>query len=306
MSQQRAKELLKKLESEGKVIPGTYDKTFKYVMTNCKDYLASILTNFIDMDKEEIKKNLVYKNTELLSDNFFEKSKTTDIVVEVDNMLLNLEMNRSYYEGLSEKNEAYLSKLRSSLYYSGEDYANKMTIQINFDNFQMYPDDDIIMEFKILNTKKYYEGSKTYRKYHINLEAIMKKYYNKEELNYLEKNLLIICLDELNALNNVSRGDDTLMEVKKNIEDLSKNLDFLLVYDEEEEREKRFKTEKYYAEKKGREEGIKEGLEKGIEKGRESAIIETAKNLIDSGVDLEIISKPTGLSVEALNKLKNS
>ena len=56
MSQQRAKELLKKLESEGKVIPGTYDKTFKYVMTNCKDYLASILTNFIDMDKEEIKK----------------------------------------------------------------------------------------------------------------------------------------------------------------------------------------------------------------------------------------------------------
>ena len=298
MSQQRAKELLKKLESEGKVIPGTYDKTFKYVMTNCKDYLASILTNFIDMDKEEIKKNLVYKNTELLSDNFFEKSKTTDIVVEVDNMLLNLEMNRSYYEGLSEKNEAYLSKLRSSLYYSGEGYANKMTIQINFDNFQMYPDDDIIMEFKILNTKKYYEGSKTYRKYHINLEGVMKKYYNKEELDYLEKSLLIICLDELNALNNVSRGDDTLMEVKKNIEDLSKNLDFLLVYDEEEEREKRFKTEKYYAEKKG--------MEKGIEKGRESAIIETAKNLIDSGVDLEIISKSTGLSVEALNKLKNS
>ena len=290
MSQQRAKELLKKLESEGKVIPGTYDKTFKYVMTNCKDYLASILTNFIDMDKEEIKKNLVYKNTELLSDNFFEKSKTTDIVVEVDNMLLNLEMNRSYYEGLSEKNEAYLSKLRSSLYYSGEDYANKMTIQINFDNFQMYPDDDIIMEFKILNTKKYYEGSKTYRKYHINLEAIMKKYYNKEELNYLEKNLLIICLDELKALNNVSRGDDTLMEVKKNIEDLSKNLDFLLVYDEEEEREKRFKTEKYYAEKKG----------------RESAIMETAKNLINSGVDLEILSKSTGLSIEELSKLKNN
>ena len=73
---------------------------------------------------------------------------------------------------------------------------------------------------------------------------------DKEELNYLEKNLLIICLDELKALNNVSRGDDTLMEVKKNIEDLSKNLDFLLVYDEEEEREKRFNTEKYYAEKK--------------------------------------------------------
>ena len=73
---------------------------------------------------------------------------------------------------------------------------------------------------------------------------------DKEELNYLEKNLLIICLDELKALNNVSRGDDTLIEVKKNIEDLSKNLDFLLVYDEEEEREKRFNTEKYYAEKK--------------------------------------------------------
>ena len=39
MSQQRAKELLKKLESEGKVIPGTYDKTFKYVTSNLNKFI---------------------------------------------------------------------------------------------------------------------------------------------------------------------------------------------------------------------------------------------------------------------------
>ena len=54
---------------------------------------------------------------------------------------------------------------------------------------------------------------------------------------------------------------------------------------------------------KGREEGIKIGKEKGREEGREEGILETAKNLIQQGIPLDVISKATGLNREELAQL---
>ena len=61
----------------------------------------------------------------------------------------------------------------------------------------------------------------------------------------------------------------------------------------------------------GREEGIKEGMEQGIEKGKEEGIKEgikenqilTAKNMKKENIDINIISKVTGLSIEKIEKL---
>ena len=63
--------------------------------------------------------------------------------------------------------------------------------------------------------------------------------------------------------------------------------------------------------KLGREEGIKEGIEQGIEKGKEEGIkegiketqISMAKNMKNDKVDLNTISKYTGLSIEEIEKL---
>lgn len=55
--------------------------------------------------------------------------------------------------------------------------------------------------------------------------------------------------------------------------------------------------------KKGIEKGMEKGMEKGIEKGMEKAKIEVAKNLKQSGVANDIISKTTGLSIEMINQL---
>ena len=51
--------------------------------------------------------------------------------------------------------------------------------------------------------------------------------------------------------------------------------------------------------KREREEGIKEGMEKG----KKSEQIAIAKNLKKSGIDINIISENTGLSIEEINKL---
>lgn len=45
-------------------------------------------------------------------------------------------------------------------------------------------------------------------------------------------------------------------------------------------------------------------LEKGQKQGEEKANIQTAKNMLDMGLDVEIISKATGLTVEKILELK--
>ena len=65
---------------------------------------------------------------------------------------------------------------------------------------------------------------------------------------------------------------------------------------------------------KGREEGINIGLEKGIEKGREEGINigmekghqEVARNMLQLGLDLNLIQKATGLALELLQKMRQN
>ena len=57
------------------------------------------------------------------------------------------------------------------------------------------------------------------------------------------------------------------------------------------------------AEKKGIEKGIKEGIEQGVEKGAEKITREIALKMIENGMDINLISNITGLSIEELEKL---
>ncbi|HHU35985.1 MAG TPA: hypothetical protein GXZ47_02020 [Treponema sp.] len=64
---------------------------------------------------------------------------------------------------------------------------------------------------------------------------------------------------------------------------------------------------------RGREQGIEQGLERGIERGIEQGIergieqgkIETARNMLKGGLDLSTIAQFTGLTEEALFKIRD-
>jgi len=61
------------------------------------------------------------------------------------------------------------------------------------------------------------------------------------------------------------------------------------------------------AKEKGKEEGLKEGLNKGLNKGlkegKKEEKIEIAKNMLKEGLDVKLISKLSGLSIDEINKL---
>ena len=54
----------------------------------------------------------------------------------------------------------------------------------------------------------------------------------------------------------------------------------------------------------GKKEGIEEGLKEGLKEGEKNKSIEIAKNMLKDNVDINIISKYSGLNIEEINKLK--
>ena len=56
--------------------------------------------------------------------------------------------------------------------------------------------------------------------------------------------------------------------------------------------------------KEGLEKGLKTGLEKGKKEGEYSAKIETAKNMLQKGLDIGLVSQCTGLSIDIIKEIK--
>jgi len=79
----------------------------------------------------------------------------------------------------------------------------------------------------------------------------------------------------------------------------------LKLYDNMIRDEIQIKAEKDFAVRKamqeGIEKGIKRGIEQGIQKGSHDANLSSARNLLSAGVDIETISRCTGLSIEEIN-----
>ena len=258
---------------EGKVIPAIYDKVFKSIMMGNKEFLADIISGISGIEKEEIMGNLVFKNVEYPIGNIEEKRKTSDLIVEVKNNIINVEMNRVYYKGLSKKNEKYIAKIYTVFEDKGETF-----IQINIDNFNKTK--RIITKYEMMD-KETEEVDGSIIKYRINLALIEEKYYNEEELTKLEKELLMLKINDKKHMKEISMGDKLMEEVNKNINKLSEDKLIQLEYDYDE-----------YL----RYESTQVGLE---QKSRE-----IAKKLLDDNISIDLIQKYTGLTKEEIEDLK--
>ena len=275
--------------NKDELIPGTFDPIFKSLMINNKKYLADIISGITGINKTEVLKNIVYKNSEYPVGNYEEKRKTSDLIVEIKKNIINIEMNRFYYKGLTYRNESYLAKMRTV--YSDE--GNKF-IQINIDDFNK--SEEIITKFEMLS-KKTFETDGSMEKYRVNLALIEEKYYNGLELTKLEKELLMLRIKSKKILNEISMGDDLMEEVNKELNSLSDDKIIQMEYDYDEKL-------RYEATQVGLEQGLEQGIEQGIEQGSKQKSIEIAKKMLDKNMPIEDISDITGLSIEEIENLR--
>jgi len=287
------------LDTKQTIIPATFDPIFKTLLTSeeCRDYLADIISYITKIPREDIINNIIIKNNELMKNKVYEKKKTTDLIIDILNCRINLEMNKEYYDGVFSKNNSYQHKIAAEQFLVGQNYIEeKKIIQINFDVFTTRFDERPIIKFMIIDVERNILETENYEKYHVNLDLIEKMNYNKEKLRREEKELLLLTMDNIDEINSLVKGDSTMEKVRDKIIQLSEDEELVGVYDKE------------IVDMKIRNSMImtaqKEGLEQGIQQGSNQEKINIAKNLLSMKLNIQDISKATGLTIGEINNIE--
>ena len=98
----------------------TYDTLFKiyFKSKECFNYLISIVSELLKIDKEYVRKNLKILDSEIITENANkEKKKMTDCMISLDNIIIVFEMNRNYYKKMKENKLKYLCAIFASKTY---------------------------------------------------------------------------------------------------------------------------------------------------------------------------------------------
>ena len=293
---------VKKMKERGEVFPGTYDHVFKSVIEddNLKDFTAFVVGRTIGRSIDE--DSIIFINPEYTKDNILDKGNVTDVLMLANGGdRISLEMNKSNDNKLIKRNKSHLFEgMVKTINVSFKDGIDYYFIQICFDNFSLK--DKLISTYKLtdLDDGIVDEENENFVKYRINLAKIYKKYYTlDEELTRFEKALAILSFNKIKDLRKLSEGDEMLMRVVKKIEELTDDPDMVQYIDVE----------------KGMEYGHKLDIQQAVEKAekktaKEVAIetekktkVETARKMLDEKLDINLISKITGMSKEEIEKL---
>ena len=83
------------------LIPGTYDFMFKAIMLDKdnKDYLIGIISHVTGIEKKDLV-SIEVQNVEHTVNNKKDKKLRSDVIVSIGNNIINLEMNKDYYDGV--------------------------------------------------------------------------------------------------------------------------------------------------------------------------------------------------------------
>ena len=305
------------LVATGKVIPANFDPVFKIVMLDCPNYLAFLVSSFTNIPKERIKGRIRVQNSEHKLSNAKERKKTSDLIIKVDKMLANFEMNNRYFDGLFIRNEAYLGKIEGESLNVSEDYSNMNSfLQVNFNNFSHFKVKSPILKFYYTDMKNRIIETGKVKKYHISLPKLKKKYYNGDKLTKLEKALLILSIDKIKDLDEISRGDDDLMEAAKRIKEATFDINTIGLYDAEERRRQEDAMYLAYREKiatrrgyhngrkagveHGYSQGFSQGISEGIEQGRNSII----NAMLSKGLSYDTIAEITNIPNQDIKRMR--
>ena len=307
-------EYFEELDEKLSLVPLTYDKAFKRIFRTNLDLLKEFLKDVIplDIDKDC---NIRLMDGELPKENMKEKGKIIDIYVVLDGKVyVDIEMNRSKFETVLERNIKYKDKLSSMLPESSEDFKTITSKKLYQLNLNAYPYEKILDDIIVLY------GLKTHKIYSNDECMVVKSLERYRDLYYNKGNkekdviwLTILTSRTFTELYELSRQILSKEEVKKLMEaaiSMSKDgfilhewqkdkFDALVKYNEIEDAKKEGKAE-------GKAEGIEEGRTLGKAEGIKENKIEIARNMLKENIDIDTIFRVTGLTKKDIQALRNT
>lgn len=273
------------------------DVVFKSILLSNDDLLVKFIYDITGYFLDDI--NVCVTELPIIRKN--EKFKRCDILVRSNNLIIDFELNSSYYNSLVIKNLNYLFSLFLNNNVRGEKYNKDLEIiQININNYSRF--NKPILDFGIINSSYdivYFRGLKIYD---LDIVKCRYVYYNEyiRKRNYIKWGMLFSSkdLDEIEFiikdLIGIRKGEVFMSKLKKMTVET-------YVMDEAEalREEKIFRNSIY-------EEGMEIGMNKGIEKGIEKGKLETISSMIKNSVSFDLISKITGKSINEIDKIAKS
>ena len=302
------KENLMKLDNIKEMIPLTFDPVFKGVFSRNLEILKEFLRDVLHLEYELEELDIRILNNELIKESIREYQKRIDVnIVLNDNIYVEIEINREDFKMVKYRNKMYADKVSSLILESGDSVKKLEEIyfyqlNLNTENKNENIGEHIIVPYDISTNEIYVDNNKTILKY---LEFYYRLYYNEPKKRTRD----VIWLAALSSksfteLYTILKEvlDDKLL--KKFIKDvINMNWDKLENFSIHEwEKEKWDK----YLEEKRREIAIEEGHAEGFEQGSKETLINTVKEMLKNGIDIETISKVTKLSNEEIKEIEES
>ena len=299
----------KQNKTEGKM-QLTVDYAFKRVFGKngnesiLKDLLESILNIEI--------KSITIQNPEIPKNMKDGKVGVLDVRAELNgDEITEVEMQVQDQHNIDKRSPTYLTKIYSDQLKEGEQYIEvKKVVVINILNFDYYKRNSYHSVARMM-----FEESKENEK--VDLGYIVEDKYATKDLemhfielpkfrkkdpdmsNKLEQWLCLIC-DEEDKIKMAESKNEEIEKAKKELEKLAMNPEDRELY---ELRLKAIRDEmniRY----SGYIDGMAEGEAKGRAEGKNERNIEIAKNMLKENVNIQFISKMTGLNLEEIEKLK--
>ena len=276
-----------------------YDQVFKNVFFRDINLLKYFLTNILNLFYDDFYiDDIEIKNTELSKDRLYIKNKCLDILVKTGNKIINLEINTSYNSYTKNRNLIYLfNSIIDDTHKSDKYTLDNEHIQINF-NFNDSGYD--IESYHILEDTTNKLFTNFFRSININVDYFYNEWYNLNKDNSFfkkYKNIIIMNFNE-DELLNLKDCDNFMDKIKDDITSLNKDDDFYQFMTDEEDQRRMLNSLV--------EDSFDKGVNQGITQGINKANVDNAKKMIIEKVDINIISKVTGLSIDEINKLKIS
>ena len=280
------------IDLEKEIVPVGFDLVFKklFGISDSNKYIRHLLKKILKISPKKIK----ILNNEFIGDSYDEKNIVVDFIVEIDNGdKIGIELNSMVSTYLKERNLLYMFRISGQDLDSGEDYSKLHNhTQINFD-FKG-PHSKPIGVYKLMEITEHETLTDVLTIIRIDVPYFVKKCYNEdaEKLDSLTKFIGLMGIKERKVLDKIVKGDAIMEEIYEKAKEFSKDEQIVGAYNLEEHRRKMMLSER----EEGKLEGKKEGRIEGIKS--------TVKNMLKEKLDVNLISKVTGLSVNEINGLR--
>jgi len=318
------------LDEEREFIPLTFEGMFKGLFKKNLNLLKDFILSQIGLQIEDGMCKIELLDSELVKDKVDEYQKTVDIYVTINNIYVNIEINREYFKNVEQRNFIFADKLHTLMLKRGEDVKSledKMFIQINLNAMDKY--DENHKKLKYGTDKIVYYGLETGKIYNSNkfvyvkfLEYFRDLYYNgDEEMDQASLWLVLFTsksfLEMYNVLGKLFDDDRreqfirnviNMIDGKKIIDDweLEKLNEFVKYKSEKNLREEALREGHAEGHAKGLKQGLEEGLEQGIEQGIEQTLREQIIKMLERDYDIEEIIDITGKTEDEIFEIKKS